>query len=1067
MHPSSAGGGNAEERRQRLREQMKAFYGDPSASAKRTPSHASTQGNPNVPPELDLDSEYFNVNRYTTDLLKRESLKGLVETDTELLRRVRRLDGELQELVYRNYARFISATETIREMKNNVVEMDAKLQTLSQNVNTIDSISSQISQQLQVHRGHIEDTITANRMLKKVQFLTSLPTTMRRLIDKEEYSVGVKYWVAGDGFLSKHKSISSITQIQESCCELARELYRAIETRMCSYPLDDPDAMDRLRGYVEDLRLLRATSLFESENVADEAPFEAAVLQTLMKSVTASFQANVATTQRSLKAALVIPDDLQASEMAKREASLAQVNLREPLAQLKNACAMLAVNSERVHALLDVEVCSSSGSSPAAPLVAKSIEPVLLEVLQPISQSLADFAMVHLDAMAMDGALALRDPTASAEALQAATVHLTRLLKQLVTAMKTLGEIYLPSVEHGTAGASGSAVPAAHDVVQLYASKVHEVACGVVRQCWEKIQTKLLQGPEPELLRACVPLPIPNSSVLSTLPAVDEERAREMAFVLTRFLYASLAQCLSTSLGANLVGEEGVPAEMLTPITAGLEQTAQQLQHRGIVLLGQSEVQQVYDKAFSGSSGYASAAATTTGPTVQEALLLLLPQWSTMYDALKALPPVKAASATEATKAGDGASSPLNRRRDNSGYGGGNAYRVGGGNNIGAYSDGTGGGGSTGTRSDHRTGGGSAMVGGFSPHPRGGSGGSKPAVSYTRQVMSTLQMSVNHIFANTDTWLRTEPVAGPPSALMACVVRYVLQGILDRVRDEVAYTEAQFQQLQVSCTFLLYALVSPAKGSAPRQWRKEWSEDDMRDVQRLLDEICTCAYDKYEAKVPLSTAVLDRVVEAAVRGSRAAQESVSMNSTGTAMETGAPMPPATTVALRREETKVPLLEPSQQAPATPAHVTLQPQPQQQPQEVCRPLHDGSLQSSAAASSKEAPPSAAAPAPNPSDATPPPKPPAATSAPTASAAAPPPASVTPSPASPPISSTAPVQTSVARPSAPRTAPVASLQPAAAAPAAAMSPPQVRRSSHYSNDSHTERLARLEEEEELPL
>ncbi|TPP54744.1 Vps51/Vps67 family protein [Leishmania donovani] len=994
MHPSSAGGGNAEERRQRLREQMKAFYGDPSASAKRTPSHASTQGNPNVPPELDLDSEYFNVNRYTTDLLKRESLKGLVETDTELLRRVRRLDGELQELVYRNYARFISATETIREMKNNVVEMDAKLQTLSQNVNTIDSISSQISQQLQVHRGHIEDTITANRMLKKVQFLTSLPTTMRRLIDKEEYSVGVKYWVAGDGFLSKHKSISSITQIQESCCELARELYRAIETRMCSYPLDDPDAMDRLRGYVEDLRLLRATSLFESENVADEAPFEAAVLQTLMKSVTASFQANVATTQRSLKAALVIPDDLQASEMAKREASLAQVNLREPLAQLKNACAMLAVNSERVHALLDVEVCSSSGSSPAAPLVAKSIEPVLLEVLQPISQSLADFAMVHLDAMAMDGALALRDPTASAEALQAATVHLTRLLKQLVTAMKTLGEIYLPSVEHGTAGASGSAVPAAHDVVQLYASKVHEVACGVVRQCWEKIQTKLLQGPEPELLRACVPLPIPNSSVLSTLPAVDEERAREMAFVLTRFLYASLAQCLSTSLGANLVGEEGVPAEMLTPITAGLEQTAQQLQHRGIVLLGQSEVQQVYDKAFSGSSGYASAAATTTGPTVQEALLLLLPQWSTMYDALKALPPVKAASATEATKAGDGASSPLNRRRDNSGYGGGNAYRVGGGNNIGAYSDGTGGGGSTGTRSDHRTGGGSAMV------------------------MSTLQMSVNHIFANTDTWLRTEPVAGPPSALMACVVRYVLQGILDRVRDEVAYTEAQFQQLQVSCTFLLYALVSPAKGSAPRQWRKEWSEDDMRDVQRLLDEICTCAYDKYEAKVPLSTAVLDRVVEAAVRGSRAAQESVSMNSTGTAMETGAPMPPATT-------------------------------------------------SSAAASSKEAPPSAAAPAPNPSDATPPPKPPAATSAPTASAAAPPPASVTPSPASPPISSTAPVQTSVARPSAPRTAPVASLQPAAAAPAAAMSPPQVRRSSHYSNDSHTERLARLEEEEELPL
>ncbi|GET88268.1 hypothetical protein, conserved [Leishmania tarentolae] len=1036
MHPGNAGGGNAEERRQRLREQMKAFYGDPNASTKRAASHTTMQGNPNVPPELDLDSEYFNVNRYTTDLLKRESLKGLVETDTELLRRVRRLDGELQELVYRNYARFISATETIREMKNNVVEMDAKLQTLSQNVDTIDSISNQISQQLQVHRSHIEDTITANRMLKKVQFLTSLPTMMRRLIDREEYSVGVKYWVAGDGFLSKHKSISGITQIQQRCCELARELYRAIEKRMCSYPLDDPDAMDRLRGYVEDLRLLRATSLFESESVAVDTPFEAAVLQTLMKSVTASFQANVATTQRSLKAALVIPDDLQASGMAKREASLAQLNLREPLAQLKNACAMFAVNSERVHALLNVEVCRDHESSPATLLVAKSVKSVLLEVLQSISQWLADFAMVHLDAIAMDGASALHSPTASAEAVQAATAHLARLLKQLVTAMKTLGEIYLPSMEHGAVEAGGSAAADVHDTVQLYANKVHEVACGVVHQCWEKVQKKLLQGPEPELLKACVAFKVSGDSVLSTLPVVDEERTREMAFVLTRFLYASLAQCLFTSLDANLVGEEGVPVEMMMSISTGLERTAQQLQHRGIVLLGQSEVQQVYDKAFSGSSGCASATATPTGPAVQEALPLLLSQWSIMYDAFKALPPVKVARATEAAKTRDGASSPMSRRRDRGGHGNGNTYRVGGGNSIGEYSDGTGGGGSTGTCSDHRAGGGSAMVGGLSAHTRGASNG-KPVVSYTRQVMSTLQMSVNHIFANTDTWLRTEPVAGGPSAVMACVVRYFLRGILDRVRDEVAYTEVQFQQLQVSCTFLLYALVSPAKGSAPRQWRKEWSEDDKRDVQRLLDEICTCAYDKYQAKVPLSTAVLHQVVEAAVRRGRGVKESVSMNGTDTAMEAGV---------------SIPSREPRQCAPTAPADVTPQPQPQQQQQqEMCQPLYDSPLRSPASASSKAPPPSAAVPDPNPSDVAPPPKLPVATSAPTASAAA--------------LSSAQAIPASVAPPPAPQIAPVTSLKPAATAPVAAMLPSQVRRSSYYESDSHTERLACLEEEELL--
>ncbi|CAJ1024618.1 Vps51/Vps67/Dor1-like family/Exocyst complex component Sec5, putative [Leishmania shawi] len=1038
MHRGSAGGGNAEERRQRLRDQMKAFYGDPNASTKRAASHSSTQRNPNVPPELDLDSEYFNVNRYITDLLKRETLKGLVETDTELLRRVRRLDGELQELVYRNYARFISATETIREMKDNVVEMDAKLQTLSQNVNTIDNISSQITQQLQVHRGHIEDTITANRMLKKVQFLTSLPTTMRRLIDQGDYSVGVKYWVAGDGFLSKHKSISSITQIQQNCCQLAKELYHAIEQHMCSYPLDDPDAMDRLRGYVEDLRLLRATSLFESANIIEEAPFEETVLQTLMKSVLASFQANVATTQRSLNAALAIPDDLQASEMAKREASLAQVNLREPLVQLKNACAMLVVNTERVYALLDAEGRSSSDRGPAAPLVAKSIQPVLLKVLQAVSQSLADFAMVHLDAIAMDGASALRNPTASAGALQVATTHLVRLLSQFVTAMKTLGEIYLPSMGHDAAEASGSAAPAA-DTVHLYANKVHEVACDVVRQCWERIQERLLQGPEPELLKACCPLSLSHVSVLSTVPAVDDEGAHEIAFALTRFLYASLTQCLSTSLRTTLLGEEGVPVDMLTSITTGLERAAQQLQHRGIVLLGQLEVRLVYDKAFSGSSGHVSTATTTTtGPKVQEVLLLLLPQWATVYDVLKALPPLKTASVTAAAKSKGGVSSSLYRHRDNSGYGGGTAYRVSGGS-------------STGTHSDYRAGGSSAVVGGSSAHLRGGSSRGKPEVSYTRQVMSRLQMSVNHIFANAETWLRTEPVVGLPSALMACVVRYLLQGILDRVRDEAAYTETQFQQLQVSCTFLLHALVSPTKGSAPRQWRKEWSEEDMLDVQRLLNEVCACAYDKYEAKVPLPTAVLDRVVETAVHSGRAALEAANISSADTAAATAVPMPSVTEVTFPGEETKTPSLEPPQPAPIAPALVTLSPQPQQLLQEVRHPLRDDLLQSSAAASSGETPNSTAPPAP------------------TASAAAPSPAPVTSASAPAQATPATPAQASVTLPPESRAEPAASLVPAAAerlaaAPGTTMPPPQARFSSHYNSDSRTERV---DEEEELPL
>ncbi|KPI89539.1 hypothetical protein ABL78_1307 [Leptomonas seymouri] len=906
-------GGTGDERRQRLRDQMKAFYGDPNASAKRAASQAAAPANPNVPPELDLDSEYFNVNRYTTDLLKRASLKGLVETDTNLLRRVRKLDGELQELVYRNYARFISATDTIREMKDNVVEMDAKLQTLSQNVGAIDGISSQISQQLQVHRSQIEETITANRMLKKVQFLTSLPTTMRRLIDKEELNVGVKYWVAGDGFLTKHKSISSITQIQQSCRQLAGELYRAIEQRMCSYPLDDPDAMDRIRGYVEDLRLLRATSLFESEHMADQPPFEESVLQTLMKSVTASFQANVAMAQRSLKAALVIPEDIAEMEVAKREASLGQVNLREPLAQLKNACAMLAVNSERVYALLDANVSSSEASNAAAQ-VARGIQPVLTDMLQALSQSLATFALAHLDAIAMDGGSAKRDPMISAEALQSATAHLARLLKQLVTAMTALAEMYLsPLVPATTAAAVTSSPTTGDNAVQRYVSVVHNAARCVLQQCHQRIKEKTFQCPDAATLQACVPLPVANTSVVSALSPTDEAHVQKLAFVLTRFLYSSLSQCMANAVRGILAGEDGLPMDVLAETIIGFEREARRLQHRAIILLGQLEVESIYSAAFSGSGGEGSAtsAASTSTPVVQSALMQLLPEWSTVYDAIKVLPTVASAAAAAHNNSGSpgaggrgtanaaSAGSPLRRRDPGITTGltkhtttsgsAGSGYRVAYGGGFGGASS------SNGAHSDHR--GTGTNTGGGSTHPKPGG---KLAVSYTRQVLSALQLSVNNIFSSTETTLRTEPVAGPPSFIMACVVRYVLQGIVDRVRSEVAYNEAQFQRLQVSCTFLLYALHAPAKGTAPRQWRKEWSEVDMSTTQRLLDEACTCAYEMYEAKVPLSAAVLEKVVDAAVRGGRAAlaagaATSMSAASAITTAATGGSMPTAAPV----------------------------------------------------------------------------------------------------------------------------------------------------------------------------
>jgi vacuolar protein sorting-associated protein 51 len=115
-------GAALQERRARIRNQMREFYQfEGTSSPGRQAAPKKSEG----PADLDLDSELFDVQKYTTNLLQRESLRGLVEADTELLRKVRSLDGELQDLVYKNYSKFISATDTIRQMKENVCDMDS------------------------------------------------------------------------------------------------------------------------------------------------------------------------------------------------------------------------------------------------------------------------------------------------------------------------------------------------------------------------------------------------------------------------------------------------------------------------------------------------------------------------------------------------------------------------------------------------------------------------------------------------------------------------------------------------------------------------------------------------------------------------------------------------------------------------------------------------------------------------------------------------------------------------------------------------------------------------------
>ena len=62
-----------------------------------------------------IDAPDFNVDKYVSKMMKDTNLHDLVSKANQLNAEVKALDGDMQMLVYENYNKFISATDTMCE----------------------------------------------------------------------------------------------------------------------------------------------------------------------------------------------------------------------------------------------------------------------------------------------------------------------------------------------------------------------------------------------------------------------------------------------------------------------------------------------------------------------------------------------------------------------------------------------------------------------------------------------------------------------------------------------------------------------------------------------------------------------------------------------------------------------------------------------------------------------------------------------------------------------------------------------------------------------------------------
>ncbi|XP_032388593.1 vacuolar protein sorting-associated protein 51 homolog [Etheostoma spectabile] len=176
----------------------------------------------------DINGAHFDPELFLNKLRRECSLAELMDQETCMVKQIRSLDSDMQTLVYENYNKFISATDTIRKMKNDFKKMEDEMDCLSANMSAITEFSACISGTLQDQHAQITKLSGVHTLLRKLQFLFELPARLNKCLELQAYAQAVRSHRRARCVLQQYSHLPSFKGIQDDCHaimdKLAQEL---------------------------------------------------------------------------------------------------------------------------------------------------------------------------------------------------------------------------------------------------------------------------------------------------------------------------------------------------------------------------------------------------------------------------------------------------------------------------------------------------------------------------------------------------------------------------------------------------------------------------------------------------------------------------------------------------------------------------------------------------------------------------------------------------------------------------------------------------------------------------
>ncbi|CAL5433451.1 unnamed protein product [Camellia sinensis] len=231
-----------DDKAKRMRDLLSSFYST-------DPPHSMPANTSSKYATLDtINTTSFDAHQYMNLLVQKSNLESLLQRHVEMAAEIKNLDTDLQMLVYENYNKFISATDTIKRMKNNVVGMESNMEQLLEKIMSVQSRSDGVNTSLFEKREHIEKLHRTRNLLRKVQqFIYDLPSRLGKCIKSEAYADAVRFYTGAMPILKAYGD-SSFQDCKRASEEAVAVIIKNLQSFLwvCFFPGETYDIAGKL-----------------------------------------------------------------------------------------------------------------------------------------------------------------------------------------------------------------------------------------------------------------------------------------------------------------------------------------------------------------------------------------------------------------------------------------------------------------------------------------------------------------------------------------------------------------------------------------------------------------------------------------------------------------------------------------------------------------------------------------------------------------------------------------------------------------------------------------------------